>query len=119
MLPTEGRSARFKLLQWNQQLSLSRVMPILESFGLKVLQEQAFALLHDDNCLWLHDFRTELPEGLAKETFAQSLAYVREGMQVLWQGGIEADVFNRLVTILPCRWREAHLDVAFLIKKYH
>ena len=41
VLPTEGRSARFKLLQWNQQLSLSRVMPILESFGLKVLQEQA------------------------------------------------------------------------------
>jgi glutamate dehydrogenase len=109
VLPTEGRSARFKLLQWNQQLSLSRVMPILESFGLKVLQEQAFALLHEDNCLWLHDFRTELPEGLAKETFAQSLAYVREGMQVLWQGGIEADVFNRLVTILPCRWREAHI----------
>jgi glutamate dehydrogenase len=30
-------------------------------------------------------------------------------MQVLWQGGIEADVFNRLVTILPCRWREAHI----------
>ena len=41
-------------------------MPILESFGLKVLQEQAFALLHEENCLWLHDFRTELPDGLPK-----------------------------------------------------
>jgi glutamate dehydrogenase len=109
VLPTEGRSARFKLLQWNQQLSLSRVMPILESFGLKVLQEQAFALLHEDNCLWLHDFRTELPDGLPKEVFAQSLSYVRDAMQVFWQGGIEADVFNRLVTVLPCRWREAHI----------
>ncbi len=109
VLPTEGRSARFKLLQWNQQLSLSRVMPILESFGLKVLQEQAFALLHEDNCLWLHDFRTELPDGLPKEIFAQSLAYVRDAMQVLWKGGVEADDFNRLVTILPCRWREAHI----------
>lgn len=107
--PTEGRSARFKLLQWHQQLSLSRVMPILESFGLKVMQEQAFALLHEDSCLWLHDFRTELPEGLAKETFAQSLAYVRDAMQILWQGVVEADVFNRLVTLLPCRWREAHI----------
>jgi glutamate dehydrogenase len=37
-------------------------MPILESFGLKVLQEQAFALLHEENCLWMHDFRTELPD---------------------------------------------------------
>ncbi|PTQ89557.1 NAD-glutamate dehydrogenase domain-containing protein [Agitococcus lubricus] len=109
VLPSEGHSARFKLLQWHQQLSLSRVMPILESFGLKVLQEQAFPLLHEDSCLWLHDFRTELPEGLAREIYAQSLAYVRDAMQVLWQGGVEADVFNRLVTILPCRWREAHI----------
>ena len=30
-------------------------------------------------------------------------------LQVFWQGGIEADVFNRLVTVLPCRWREAHI----------
>ncbi len=108
VLPTEGRSARFKLLQWNQQLSLSKVMPILESFGLKVLQEQAFPLLLEDSCLWLHDFRTELPENLAKEVFAQSLAYVRDAISTLWQGG-EADVFNRLVTILPCRWRDAHI----------
>jgi glutamate dehydrogenase len=55
------------LLQWHQQLSLSKVMPILESFGLKVLQEQAFALLHEENCLWLHDFRTELPEGFSRK----------------------------------------------------
>lgn len=107
--PTEGRTARFKILQWHQQLSLSKVMPILESFGLKVLQEQAFPLLHEDNCLWMHDFRTELPDTLPKESFVQTLAYVREAMQVLWQGGVEADAFNRLVTILPCRWREAHI----------
>lgn len=107
--PTEGRTARFKLLQWHQQLSLSKVMPVLESFGLKVLQEQAFPLMHEENCLWLHDFRTELPDTLGKETFVQTLSYVREAMQVLWQGGVEADVFNRLVTILPCRWREAHI----------
>ncbi len=107
--PTEGRTARFKILQWHQQLSLSRVMPILESFGLKVLQEQAFPLLLESNCLWLHDFRTELPDNLAREAFVQTLAYVREAMQVLWQGAIEADNFNRLVTTLPCRWREAHI----------
>lgn len=107
--PTEGRTARFKILQWHQQLSLSKVMPILESFGLKVLQEQAFALLHEENCLWMHDFRTELPDSLPKESFVQTLSYVREAMQVLWQGGVEADTFNRLVTVLPCRWREAHI----------
>ncbi len=109
VLPAEGRSARFKLLQWRQQLSLSRVMPILESFGMRVMQEQAFPLLYQDSCLWLHEFRTDLPDNLPREATAQSLACVREAMQVLWRGEVEADVFNRLVTLLPCRWREAHL----------
>ena len=109
VIPAEGRSARFKLLNWHQQLSLSRVMPILESFGLKVLNENTYGLLLQDSCLWLHDFRTELPESLSKESQVQSLSCVREAMQVLWRGEAEADVFNRMVTLLPCRWREANL----------
>ncbi|HEX5277164.1 MAG TPA: hypothetical protein VFW42_05805, partial [Fluviicoccus sp.] len=109
VIPADGRAARFKLLQWHQQLSLSRVMPILESFGLKVLSEQSYALLLQDSCLWLHDFRTELPDGLPREYQAHSMSCVREAMQVVWRGDVEADVFNRLVTLIPCRWREAGL----------
>lgn len=109
VIPAEGRAARFKLLQWHQQLSLSRVMPILESFGMKVLNEHAFALLLQDSCLWLHDFRTEMPDSLPREQLAQSLSCVREAMQLLWRGEAETDVFNRLVTLVPCRWREAAL----------
>ena len=30
-------------------------------------------------------------------------------MQVVWRGDAEADIFNRLVTLVPCRWREANL----------
>jgi len=109
MIPLEGRAARFKLLQWHQQLPLSRVMPMLESFGVKVLSEQAYALLLQDSCLWLHDFRTEMPESLPRELIPQSLSFVREAMQVLWRGEVEADSFNRLVTLVPCKWREANL----------
>lgn len=109
VISADGRAARFKLLQWHQQLSLSRVMPILESFGLKVLNEQSYALLLQDSCLWLHDFRTELPEGLPREFVAHALSCVRDAMQVVWRGDAEADIFNRLVTLVPCRWREANL----------
>jgi len=111
--PHEASGAfRFKLYRADAAIALADVVPILESMGLKALEEIGLPVraLRDGkpSVVWVHEFALEDLRGEAldfedvREPFEQTFAAV-------WTGRSENDGFNRLVLAIGVSWREAAL----------
>lgn len=112
VLAEEGREARIKIYHWRTQLDLSSIMPLLESFQLRVVDEQSYCLAQRDECLWLHDFQVELPVSLLS-TREERLPLLREALLACWEEKCDVDCFNSLVPSIGLAWREAMIFRAY------
>ncbi len=104
---------RFKLIQVNEQLPLSDVLPILENLGMCVLAENPHDLrLVDGSVVWVRDFKlqyrlgNELNLDEVEDIFVEAFAQV-------WSGNAENDGFNRLVLGGGFNWREVAMFRAY------
>lgn len=98
------REIRFKVMHQGAALPLSDVIPILENLGARTLKEHPYDLRFPDRRVWIHDFVLNLP--LDNETPIDDLkANFESAFLEIWNGRIENDGFNRLVTLanMPCR----------------
>ncbi len=109
----DGNLLRFKLIQKNQPLPLSDVLPILENLGMCVLAENPHDLrLRDGTVIWVRDFRLQfrlaqdLDIDATEEIFLEAFAQV-------WNGNAENDGFNRLVLGGGFNWREVAMFRAY------
>lgn len=97
-----------KMMQCHKGLWLTHVLPILDNFGLKVIEERPYELkLPDDLQVWISDFLIEGADfadrfDAIKEHFKQALTEV-------WNKQAENDGFNRLVLLLGLSVREVVL----------
>ena len=89
-VPGKG-AARLKVYRRGGALALSDVVPALENFGFRVLEEQPTALADEERSS-IHDFALETRGGLPGEcgTLEEAIAQVLEGRA-------ENDGFNRLI----------------------
>lgn len=93
---------RFKVFHWQDQMLLSDLMPVLESFGLKIIEERPFALQYEGDCIWVHDFSAKLASSVHYEAFD---GVFQEAVIACWREQCEVDGFNRLVIGCLLDWR--------------
>lgn len=98
-----------KIFKLDDTLSLSVVVPILESLGLSVLDEHPYKVtLSEELSVWVHDFSTVL---IAQEKFdlPSMKSLLKRAFKQIWLGKAENDGFNRLILLAKLSWREAAL----------
>ena len=103
----------FKIFSYGEQLHLSDVDPILENLGLNIISERTFNLrLGADEGVWLHEFSLYRVKPLGSFT-AFSKQIFEEAFLAVWNGEVDDDSFNGLVTTAEINWREAALLRAY------
>lgn len=102
------------LLSWylgGRTASLSRLLPMLQSMGVVVLEERPFTVTRADGLeVWIYQFKISphptislAPEGPEREAAAQRFA---DAVTAIWQGRVEIDRFNELVLRANLTWQQ-------------
>jgi len=110
-----GGHVRFKLFRKGQPIALSKVLPMLENLGLRIVSERPYELKFEndpEHRLWIQDFdmisvvRRELNlesiRGLFQEAFRRALT-----------GDTDSDGFNQLVIAAELNWRQVKVIRAY------
>jgi glutamate dehydrogenase len=98
---------RFKIYRTGAPVSLSAVLPVLQSLGVEVVDERPYELKRiDASMAWVYDFGLRVDRSLgalgddARERFQDAFAAV-------WTGKAENDKFNCLVLRAGLTWRQS------------
>ncbi|OBJ72317.1 NAD-glutamate dehydrogenase [Mycobacterium sp. 1274756.6] len=91
--------------------SLSRLLPMLQSMGVVVIEEHPFTVTRADGlAVWIYKFKVSphptitLPEqGPQREAAAERFA---DAVTAIWQGCVEIDAFNELVLRAGLTWQQ-------------
>ncbi|MCK5444502.1 MAG: NAD-glutamate dehydrogenase, partial [Rhodospirillaceae bacterium] len=98
---------RFKAYHPREPLALSGVLPILEHFGLNVIEELPYRVQPQGGQDWisLHDFGLE-PSGELPAKFETARDNFHTAFDKVWSGEMESDGFNALILFAGLDWRE-------------
>ncbi|MFA7554774.1 MAG: NAD-glutamate dehydrogenase [Spongiibacteraceae bacterium] len=110
----EGSSSiRFRLFHLDSPLSLSDIMPILQSLGLRVESEHSYDINRKDGReMWVHDF--SLTHSLKAEIdFSKEGDNLQQAFLAIWKGDAETDSFNRLILGAHLGWRQVAMLRAY------
>lgn len=97
---------RFKLAKTGGGVELSRLIPILESLGLTVVEEIPHELELEGGPVTLHDLGVRPPAGLTVDVGADG-SRLTAAARAIWDGRVEMDAFNRLVLHARLGWWDA------------
>ncbi len=104
---------RFKLFSPGYSIPLSDIVPMLESMGLRVINERPHEIVpRKSEKIWINDFgmmygsRKDLNVDSIKEIFQEAFYHI-------WYGVAENDGFNRLVLGVGLNWREVAMLRAY------
>ncbi|WP_328812551.1 NAD-glutamate dehydrogenase [Rhodococcus sp. NBC_00297] len=102
---------RFSLYVTGSEVSLSQVLPVLQSLGVEVVDERPYAVVRKDGTrCWIYDFglsaEPEVIEGAENQTSVVSRRFT-DAFAAVWNGHAEADRFNELVLRAGLEWRRA------------
>lgn len=93
---TDAHIMHLKLMQCHRGLWLTHVLPILEDFGLKVIEERPYEIkLANDLSVWLSDFLIDAT--ILGEHFDELRNLFKEAFLEVWRQKAENDGFNRLI----------------------
>jgi glutamate dehydrogenase len=98
---------RLKIYRLGPPISLSHVLPLLQSMGVEVVDERPYQILRTDRePMWIYDLglRYEPSAGVDEAEVKQLF---QEAFTALWRGDIETDGFNALVLHAALNWRQA------------
>jgi glutamate dehydrogenase len=106
---------RVGLYKLGDKVELSRVMPILEDLGLRVIEERPTRLLGGDAPVWLQDFGVLGPRDRPLDLNLVG-ARLADTIKVVWHGRAESDSLNRLVITAGLDWGQVAILRAY--RKY-
>lgn len=103
-------------LAW-RSASLSELLPMLQSMGVVVLEEQPFNVVRADGVpVWIYQFKisrhqstVDAPEA-EREVIATRFA---DAVTAIWQGKVEIDRFNELVLGAGLTWQQVTILRAY------
>lgn len=112
---------RISQLTWylgGQSASLSRLLPMLQSMGVVVLEERPFTVTRADGLpVWIYQFKIAIdrsipdaPDAAAREATAQRFA---DAVTAIWHGRVEVDRFNELVLRAGLTWQQVMILRAY------
>lgn len=95
-----------------EQILLSRIMPILENFGLQVIDEHTYAvrpkLAHNVETVWIHNFKIIIPDIKAQDHKVIKGLF-ENAILDCWLNNIENDTLNKLVISAKLSSRDVSL----------
>ena len=106
---------RLKIFQKDKSLILSDVIPILESFGLKILRDRLFEIHRKEGVIWLNDFLMTLRDQQMSEEQEVFDNFIT-AFKLIWDNNAECDKFNEL--ILTSGLTIYHVIIIRAIAKY-
>lgn len=102
---------QIKLFKLNDQVSLSRGLPIIENFGFRLIDEHPYTA-HINNSTVIHicDFGIEVPDEFAKKIDDEELSVIlRDAIVSVFNRKVENDALNKLVLFSGLTAREVNL----------
>ena len=111
---TGERLTRVKLYKTGGKVDLSAFMPLLESLGLRAVEEVPIAV-QGEGKVYIHDFGVLDARGAVLNLEAES-DLVREALTAMWRGETEVDSLNRLVIFSGLSWHQVQILRAY--RKY-
>lgn len=87
---------RLKIYRLGRIIPLSEAVPVLENFGLKVVEEYPFDLA-GGKLGWIHDFLAEVPDPATLADWPALVARVEPALTSVLTGAQENDGFNALI----------------------
>ena len=94
--------SRVKVYRVGEHVSLSRMLPMLTSMGVEVVDERPYELDHLSRSSYIYDFGVRYPAAYPD----QSRVLFQEALQSVWDGHSETDGFNGLVLAAGLNWRQ-------------
>ncbi|WP_201584433.1 NAD-glutamate dehydrogenase [Psychrobacter jeotgali] len=85
-----------KLYGRNQPVILSKVLPILENFGVSVISAQTYEFDLPEQPIWLQEYELTL-EHVDKVDIKLVRSQFEDSLKRIWAGLVESDPFNELV----------------------
>ena len=94
---SDSEIVKLKLYHKNVPIHLSDVLPMLENFGLRVIDESPYKVTtEDDQVSWIMDF-TMLHKNGQKFEMEKAQALFQDAFANVWSKELEDDGFNRLI----------------------
>ncbi|HDS1210700.1 TPA: NAD-glutamate dehydrogenase [Shewanella algae] len=108
-----SNKVRLKLFHKDEPIHLSDVLPMLENFGLRVINERPYEVKSTDGAtFWILDFLMTV-QGGATENLADSQDRFQTALAQVWQKKLEDDGFNRMVLATGLSGREVSVLRAY------
>lgn len=108
-----GGTDREAFLTWylgGCSASLSRLLPMLQSMGVEVLEERPFLVARPDGLeVWIYQFTVRLEDtvpAISEENWDQTAQRFTDAVTAIWQGRAEVDQFNELVLRAGLNWEQ-------------
>ena len=95
---------RFKVYRYGEPMTLSDVLPVLHSLGVRVEDERPYEVSRADGTIHVYDFGLSLPPGA--RDIIEVRAKVENAFSAAWRGEAEVDRFNELVLRAGLTWRQ-------------
>ncbi|MGJ8679053.1 NAD-glutamate dehydrogenase [Paraglaciecola sp.] len=93
----DSKRVKLKLFHKNEPIHLSAVLPMLENFGLRVIDESPYQVSSADNEVnWIMDF-SMLHNTSNDMDMEEAQSLFQNAFSKVWYGALEDDPFNRLV----------------------
>ncbi|TMM22834.1 MAG: NAD-glutamate dehydrogenase [Actinobacteria bacterium] len=105
------RLTRVRLYKTGGKVDLSAFMPLLESLGLRVVEEIPVHL-EGEGRVFIHDFGVLDARGAVLDLEGAAEA-VRDALGAMWRGEAEVDSLNRLVIVGGLTWRQIQVLRAY------
>jgi glutamate dehydrogenase len=102
---------QIKLFKLNDQVSLSRGLPIIENFGFKLIDEHPYkSNINNSTVVHICDFGVEVPDEVAKKIDDKDLSLIlRDAIISVFNREVENDALNNLVLFSGLTAREVTL----------
>ncbi|WP_299495159.1 NAD-glutamate dehydrogenase [uncultured Shewanella sp.] len=109
----KNSKVRLKLFHKDEPIHLSDVLPMLENFGLRVINERPYEVITADGATyWILDFLMTA-QAVASENLADSQDRFQTALAQVWNKKLEDDGFNRLVLSTGLTGREVSVLRAY------
>ncbi|GLZ55208.1 NAD-glutamate dehydrogenase [Actinomycetospora sp. NBRC 106378] len=109
-LDPEGGDRRLKLYLVDRRITLSTVLPVLQSMGVEVVDERPYEVRRSDGrTAWINDFGLRMRLGAAAAQDDDLTRRAAEAFTEIWRGRVGTDGFNALVLTAGLTWRQAGL----------
>ncbi|MBI1213506.1 MAG: NAD-glutamate dehydrogenase [Alphaproteobacteria bacterium] len=103
----------FKIYHAGSLIELSDLLPVLEHFGVRVIEEINYPVKLSTQALTIHDLKLHGELSPERET---AMRLFEEAFLAVWYGQAESDGFNRLTLYAELPWRE--VSILRTIAKY-